>query len=348
MLTANQLVLQACKDAHVPAYLDDGQKKLQVILDEICFKHDFGLARGAYYFSLNPGNITTINGVQNFGGPYPLPLDYLRTSGSSGADGVQYAFFYVFDGVPYPMVPFDLGRMDMQVQQPGIQNFPYAYATDVAPETTAQDRIAGTTTCSLTAGSVTAFPFSQAKMQIGMSVSGYGISPGSTIANMSASAAPGTQTITLSLPAVATFTGTLQAGTAGSGSASIMFGTPVNAFVYPGPSGAFPTTLRYQRLMPPLLDFERVPWFPDQQFLLDRLTAEMMATSDDTRHDGFQVKAARRLAEYEVFSDDKTSRAQTVILDRQRWGGRRFSRLPHTKTIGWLVVTCVWLGGFVW
>src|SRR5215472_12087658 len=313
MLIGSQIVAQACADAHQPNATTVGQNKLQIILDECCYKHDFALARGVYNFFLNPATITTINGVTNFGGPYPLPLDYLRTSASSGSDGVQYSFFYYFNGVPYPLRPWDLGRLDMQVQQAGIQNLPYAFATDVSPESTAQDRLAGTTTAATTSGSPVITVATSANILNGMSVAGLGIAPGAVITNI---AGP---SLTLSLNCTGTFP-----------AAPIMFGTPVNAYVYPGPSGSFPTVLRYQRLMPPLLDFTRIPWFPDQDFLLTRLTADMMATTDDTRWDAFQGRARMLIGEYETFADDKTNRAQTVLLDRNRFG-RNFQRLPNTK-----------------
>lgn len=328
MLTAAQIATQAASDAHQPGAVVVAQNKLQIILDELCLKGDYALARGDYDFSLNPGLITTVGGITNFGGPYPLPLDFLRTSGSSGSEGVQYAFFYVFLGVPYPLQPWDLGKLDMQVQQAGIQNLPYAYATDVSPESTAQDRLAGVTTAATTIANNVITVFSAANMIVGMAISGNGIAPGSMITNIASG------TVTLSLNATQTFTGSLSSGTAGAGAASVMFGTPANCYVYPGPSGAFPSRLRYQRLMPPLQDFARIPWFPDQNYLLTRLTADMMATTDDTRREQFLGEAAAALGKYETFSDDKTNRAQTVILDRRRFG-RAFNKLNNTKTIGW-------------
>lgn len=334
MLTAAQLGQQAATDARAPNYTASWQQKLQLILDGICLKNDFALARGVYYFPLNPSNITTIGGIQNFGGPYRLPLDYLRTSGSSGSEGVQYSFFYVYNGVPYPLQPWDLGRMDMQVQQPGIQNLPYAFATDVAPESTYQKRIVGTTTAKLVAGDYSVEPLSPNNMAIGQSVAGDGIAPGSQILNMIGQGGAGGTKISLSLPATGTYQGSLENGTQGAGAASIMFGWPVNLFVYPGPSGAFPCTLRYQRLMPPLQDFSNPPWFPDQQYLLEMLTADLMVTTDDTRRDRMKANAEAMLGQYRQFADDKTNRSQTVMLDRQRFG-RAFSRLPNTKTIGW-------------
>jgi hypothetical protein len=353
VLTANQLAAQAAQDARIPNAQSQSQLKLQIILDELCLKHDFALARGVYYFALNPTLITTIGGITNFGGPYPLPLDYLRTSGSTGSEGVQYAFFYVYNGVPYPLRPWDLGRLDMQVQQPGIQNLPYAFATDISTETTAADRIAGTTTAKTTLGSAEIEVFSLANIKAGQAIAGNGIAPGSVITSAprdptapalssewgemvwgsgewAAAVPPPThQRITLSLPATATFP-----NIQGLGSAAIMFGVAPVAYVYPGPSGAFPTTLRYQRLMPPLVDLSRVPWFTDQNYLLQRLTAELMSTSDDTRRDGLLQQSRQILGDYQAFSDDKTNRAQTVLLDVNRFS-RGFHKLRNTKTIGW-------------
>jgi len=317
MLTASQIVAQAASDAHQPNNTATAQNKLQIILDELCLKGEYALARGDYDFSLNPGLITTVGGITNFGGPYPLPLDFLRTSGSSGSEGVQYAFFYVFNGVPYPLQPWDLGKLDMQVQQAGIQNLPYAYATDVSPETTAQDRLAGVTTAATTLGNNVITVGVATSMLVGMGIAGTGIAAGAMITNIAG------LTITLSLNCTGTFP-----------AASIMFGTPANAYVYPGPSGAFPARLRYQRLMPPLQDFTRIPWFPDQRMLLKRLTGDMCDTTDDARADRLKAESDMLLGQYDAFRDDQTNRAQTVILDRRRFG-RAFNKLNNTKTIGW-------------
>ena len=344
--TAAQIVQQACLDAHVPGFVSQGQLKLQMILDDLCHTGDYASARGVYYFHLNPSLITTFGGFANFSGPYALPLDYLRTSGSSGAEGVQWSFFYVFSGMPYQLVPWDLGKMDQQPQFPSSQTFPWAYATDIATETTAQDRLAGTSMAQTSEGSNTITVTDATNMLVGMGVAGLGIAPGSVIMNfggtgggvlgsgggvlgtgagsMLGTGPGGTTAVNLSLPAVGTFN-----------NASIMFGTQPVAYIYPGPSGAYPVTLRYQRLMPPLIDFNRIPWFPHQGYLLHKLTAEMMATADDARRMEFHATADRQLGQFEAFSDDKTSRAQTVVMDGNNFRSQRSRRLPITKSIGW-------------
>jgi len=174
----------------------------------------------------------------------------------------------------------------------------------------------GNTTLSSTSLSSVA---STSGLLVGQGVAGLGIAPGTTI-----SALPGGSVVTLSIAATATITG-----------ASVMFGTSPNLYVYPGPSGAFPCTLRYQRQMPQITDTTRVPWFPDQQFLLTRLTAEMMVTTDDERYGRLIADSTKRMGEYHAFADDKTNRAQTVLLDRDRWGRRGWNNLKNTKSIGY-------------
>lgn len=363
MWTAAQLIAQACEDAHVPGFTAQGQSKLQSILDTICYTRDYSAARGVFYFNLNPQMITSFGGFPNFSGPYTLPLDYLRTAGSTGSEGVQWSFFYVVSGVPYTLVPWDLGKMDQQVQFPSSQTYPWAYATDMATENTAQDRLAGTTTAQTTLGSMQIEVGSTNGMMPGMSIAGLGIAPGSTITSVGGnppsqtdmggiwdqdswdtmlwSPAPMTgtadpNTVFLSLPATGTFTG-----------ASVMYGTPPVAYIYPGPSGAFPATLRYQRLMPPLLDPNRIPWFPDQKYLRKMLTADLMDGSDDERQQLFVAQADKLLGDYDTMADDKTSRAQTVVMDANNFRSTTRRRLPITKAIGWTILGCMWLGSLM-
>lgn len=357
MWTASQLVARACRDAHAPGFIEDGQLSLQQVLDDLCHTGDYAAARGVYYFNFNPQLVTNFGGFPNFSGPYPLPLDYLRTSGSHGSEGVQWSFFYVYQGQPFQLVPWDLGKFDQMVQQPSQQTFPYAYATDISTESTAQDRIAAVTTAATTIGSnqialtiATGMPTGggailldqsgaivldssgaivltggsmSGALLVGMAIAGLGIAAGSVINAASAGSSATTVNATLSLPATGTFP-----------AASVMIGTAPVAYLYPGPSGAFPATLRYQRLMPPLQDFTRIPWFPMQGMLQKRLTARIMATTDDARMAEFDARADKELADFQVFSDDKTSRAQTVIMDRNNFGSP-YRRLRITKDIGW-------------
>jgi hypothetical protein len=324
MLTAAQLIAQAAQDAKAPLFLDQGLLKLNTVLDELCFKHNFTGARTDYDFTLAP-HTTTVAGITNFGGPYLLPLDYLRGSESHGTEGVQYAFWYVYMGVPYPLRPWDLGKLDMMVQQAGIQTFPYGYATDMSPGTTAADRQAGTTTCSMTVGASVINVAANNGMFIGQGIAGQGIVPGTLITSVAGTV------VGVSIPVIGNF-----AFPSGPGSASITFGTSPRLYVYPGPANSFPARYRYQRLMPPIQDTGIIPWFTDQAYLLERLTAELMVTTDDQRRVEMLKISHERLGRYEIFEGDKTNRAQTVLLDVNRFGpGSNWGKLANTKTIGW-------------
>jgi hypothetical protein len=324
MLTAADLISQAAQDAKAPLFLNQGLLKLNTILDELCFKHSFSGARTDYDFTLAPFT-TTVAGITNFGGPYLLPLDYLRGSESHGTEGIQYAFWYVYMGVPYPLRPWDLGKLDMMVQQAGIQTFPYGYATDMATETTAADRFRGTTTASMNLGDRIINVGANTGMLIGQGVAGQGIAPGTLITSITGTV------IGVSLPTVGSFP-----FPSGPGSASIRYGICPRLYVYPGPANSFPARYRYQRLMPPIQDTGVIPWFTDQGYLLERLTAELMVTTDDTRRKEMLMISRERLGHYEIFEGDKTNRAQTVLLDNNRFGpGSNWGKLNNTKLIGW-------------
>lgn len=130
--TANQIIARALSKAKIPAYTAQAQIELNVILSELCQTIDSALARGQVQGNFNPGLTTTVNGVIIFGGPIPLPADYLRTSGSSGSEGAGKSAYWYYEGVPYPMVPCDLAEFDMQVQQSGNQSFPWMWVTDMS------------------------------------------------------------------------------------------------------------------------------------------------------------------------------------------------------------------------
>ena len=113
------------------------------------------------------------------------------------------------------------------------------------------------------------------------------------------------------------------------------------AYVYPPPSGAYPVYVRYFSQMAEIATPETsttVPWFPNSQYLRTRLTGELMALVDDDRAvamlgDG-ESGAQGILNRYLKLKDDQGNRAQTVSLDRRRFGGQ-FSSLKNTKTVGW-------------
>lgn len=121
---------------------------------------------------------------------------------------------------------------------------------------------------------------------------------------------------------------------------------PPQEFVWPPSSITVPVTVRYLRQMPDITSPEIsgvIPWFRNQQYLITRLTGEMMQIADDDRAADFLTDDAEKnpqgagviLRRYLNMKDDPEGRAKTVELDGRRFGGDAWSKLPNTKTIGW-------------
>lgn len=123
--------------------------------------------------------------------------------------------------------------------------------------------------------------------------------------------------------------------------------SPPSEYVWPPPSIAVPVTVRYFSLMPDIATPETsatIPWFTYQNYLITRLTGEMMAITDDTRAADFLTDNEQRnpqgagvlLRRYLEMKDDPEGRAKTVELDRRRFGrALAWQNLPNTKSIGW-------------
>lgn len=113
-------------------------------------------------------------------------------------------------------------------------------------------------------------------------------------------------------------------------------------FVWPPTSGAYPVTARYYTTNTVITSPESsstVPWFPNTNYLITRLSGEMMKFSNDDRVAGFlgddtYVGAAGMLGRFMKMKDDPETTVRTVQLDRRRFGSG-FNRLPNTKTMGW-------------
>jgi len=123
---------------------------------------------------------------------------------------------------------------------------------------------------------------------------------------------------------------------------SDMSTTPATAYFWPQPSGGFPAIIRYQSQMPDITDTSLVPWFPNQNYLLTRLTGELCKGVDDDRANSLLTDkeevnvggAGVILRHFLQQEGDKSNRVLTVALDRRRFG-TSFDRLKNTKTIGW-------------
>jgi hypothetical protein len=107
-------------------------------------------------------------------------------------------------------------------------------------------------------------------------------------------------------------------------------------WVWPPPSGSYVVSLRYFSQMPDITtpaSSSVVPWFPKQQYLKDRLTAEMMQLTGDERALSLLGKAQADLEAY-LKQQGEADVVKTVTLDRRRFG-TAWDRLPFTKIIGW-------------
>lgn len=324
MLTATQLITLACEAAHSPGKTSQGQQFLNQILSDLCEQYDFADARGVYLFNFNPSLSSSLPGGQFGSGPYSLPLDYLRASGSSGSSGAQKFAIWYLNGTPYPMIPCDLAEFDIQVQQAGLQSYPWLVTTNMGDVVT--DRFVLSTTGDITSGSTAvAGLVSATGLVAGQGVTGEGITPGTTLSSVNTSAK------TAVLSAAATATITAAANTIG---ASLLFGVAPSAYVYNPPSGAFQVQIRYQRQMPDLWNFGKIPWFRSQGYLQEKLTQRLCELNDDTRSVEFLNKSDDTLGRYLKLKDDDTNRSKRIQMDRRRFRPY-FGKLPATKAVPW-------------
>lgn len=114
-------------------------------------------------------------------------------------------------------------------------------------------------------------------------------------------------------------------------------------YVWPPPSGGFPVTARYHKQMPDYTTPENsnsVPWFPNQQYLIQALAGNLMKITDDDRWKVFLSDAEDSggsgdiLRKYLKLANEKSATSITVKLARQRFR-RSWNTLKNTKTIGW-------------
>jgi hypothetical protein len=340
MLTAFQQIEEAVYRAKVPGYTTTfAIRNLNAILSDLCQHHDFALARGVYNFNFNPA-LATMYGS----GPYSLPLDYLRTSGSSGATGASRSAWYLYptpafpSGQPIYMTPIDLAEFDQFPQFPS-QSTPSLWATDMGGPLTQRIILSAVGDITGTDGTVSNIinadgsTVSLAGLTVGLSAAGEGIEPGSTILAIDTT----TNQITLSLDTSKSLDG-----------ASVFFGIAPVAYVYPPPLGSYPATVRYQRQMPPIVNPQTVPWFPDEGYLITELASRLCEISDDQRALSLHGLADMRIRKYLQKADDKTNRSQQIQLDQRNFGGgTAYDRARNTKHQGWLVLLTMALGGIL-
>lgn len=319
MLTAARIFANAKQDAKVKGFDAQALDLVNVVLSGLCQETDLALARRQFNFNFDPNLADDLFGS----GPYPLPLDYLRTSGSSGARGVTRSAFYLYPAPAFPagqpifMTPIDLAEFDLFPKLPS-QSTPELWCTDMGAPLT--QRLILATPMATTAASTTATPASLTGLVADLGVAGEGIEPGTTIVSV------GATDIVLSIAATATLA-----------TASVFFGIAPVAYVYPAPEGNWPATVRYQAEMPPLIDLAQYPWFPNDGYLITKLAALLMRLSGDSRETLRDAQADKKLGRYLGLKDDLTNRSQAVQLDGRMFGqsGLGGRNLRNTKHQGW-------------
>lgn len=337
--TAANIIKRAVYAAQVPNYTAFALDELNAVLRHIENTVDFSAARGVWNFTFNPNLVTSGQGNIVQAAPNPLPIDYLRVPVSTGSTGAQRSSKWYIQGVPYDMVEIDLTEWDDQVQQAGIQSYPYFWAKDFAPY---QPIIEITGTLSSLSQNVTTLAIIDTGSVLtsivpGLSVAG-GIGPLSVIP-------PGTTIIGVTGSPPTSFT-LSAAPTASLTGATLLLGNPGVGYPYPPPAGAYPVMIRYQRRMPRLTQDQvnagAYPWFSDDdEVLVTGLTGQMMKYTGDSSANEYigaglgtgQGRYGAMLARYTKMADDMSNRAQTVQLDRRVFG-RSFSTLPNTKQVG--------------
>lgn len=129
-LQAQQIVQRACAIAKCPGFIQQGGIYLNMALEDLWLHRDLKINRVT----------ETINVQANNFGPFPLPLNYLRT----------YDLFFQQNNLPYFLNPISTEEWDQEFKDPSIANYPYEFMTILLDETTA--------TTTSTAGSLFIYP----------------------------------------------------------------------------------------------------------------------------------------------------------------------------------------------
>jgi hypothetical protein len=120
--------------------------------------------------------------------------------------------------------------------------------------------------------------------------------------------------------------------------------TPMGLYVWPPASGAFAATVRYNPVMPdlPVPADATVPWFPNPNYLITRLSGELMRITNDDRlveflsddEDRHPAGAGVILKRYMRMKDNPEQAAKMVMLDPRLFRGG-WGELRNTKLVGW-------------
>jgi hypothetical protein len=106
-------------------------------------------------------------------------------------------------------------------------------------------------------------------------------------------------------------------------------------YLYPMPNSTIAFTLRYWSQPPDIADpatSSVVPWFPDSDYLLTALAADVMRLTDDTRQPQYAAEAQGKLQAFLKMQGDRENHARTIKLGNSFAGGS--GRLPPSKATG--------------
>lgn len=111
--------------------------------------------------------------------------------------------------------------------------------------------------------------------------------------------------------------------------------SPVTLFLYPMPNAQILYYLRYWSQPADIANpstSSTVPWFPDSDYLLTALAADVMRLTDDTRQLQYAQEAENKLQSFMKMQGDRENHAQVVSLGNSFRGGA--GRLPPSKITG--------------
>lgn len=112
MLTSAQMIALACQAAKVPGYTVQAGQFLNARLVQFALTQDLDIVRRFFQFQTAIGST----------GPYFLPANYLRAR----------QVYYYLNGISYDLDQKDIKEFNRLYQGPGLSDYPYLYATDVA------------------------------------------------------------------------------------------------------------------------------------------------------------------------------------------------------------------------
>lgn len=98
--------------------------------------------------------------------------------------------------------------------------------------------------------------------------------------------------------------------------------TPNTILFYPPPSITQTCTINYYPQKDDITTPESssvIPWYPDQEYLIRKVSANLMLESDDERQPLFELQAEKMLQNFLTMKDDKEGFSDTVKLSRERF-----------------------------